>query len=186
VEYADAKHFAYTPGKRPVAGDNGDAEVLRDVLDDVGASEELADDCEPIDDEAGIVENLINDGVDPLQVADSDVRQLVTDMMDSVEGQVSTNPSSSKIQPTKDYMDYQIYKSTLVFQLNGNPFLSKDRLTHVKNSICFNNSHDYLNAGTLHSSCLLGIGSDCGVFFMQRRSTTLSSTVKAAARRSST
>jgi hypothetical protein len=48
VELTDAKHFAYTPGKRPVAGDDGDAEVLRDALDDASASEDPVDDCKQV------------------------------------------------------------------------------------------------------------------------------------------
>ena len=37
---------------------------------------------------------------------------------------------------------------------------------HVKNFIYFNNSDDYLSARTSHNTCLLGIGSDCGIFFV--------------------
>jgi hypothetical protein len=74
----------------------------------------------------------------------------------------------------------EIYKSTLVSQLNGNPFLSKDRLIRVKNSINFINSEDYLRAANCANTQLLRLGSDCAVFFVHRISTTQTSAVKAA------
>jgi hypothetical protein len=67
-----------------------------------------------------------------------------------------------------------MYKSTLVSQLNGNLLLFKDRSTQVKNSIYFNNSDDYLHSGTLEYTCLIEIGSDCGVFFKQKSNTFMS------------
>jgi len=71
----------------------------------------------------------------------------------------------------------------LVGQLNGTPFLSKDRLTRVKKSICFNNSEDYLNAAQCSDTCFVGIGSDVGVYFVQRSTITRPSTVAAAKKR---
>jgi hypothetical protein len=73
-----------------------------------------------------------------------------------------------------------VYKSTLVNELNGNPFLSKDKLTRIHNSIYFNNSEDYLSAATSNSICLLGLGSDCGVFFVENQSCAVGSAAKAA------
>jgi hypothetical protein len=61
-----------------------------------------------------------------------------------------------------------VYKSTLVNELNGNPFLSKDKLTRIRNSIYFNNADDYLSVASSTSTCLLGLGSHCGVHFSGR------------------
>jgi hypothetical protein len=66
-----------------------------------------------------------------------------------------------------EYQRNKIYKSTLVSQLNANPFLSKDRLRRVKKSLYFNNSDAYLIATSSSSTCLLGLGSDCGVYLVQ-------------------
>ena len=66
-------------------------------------------------------------------------------------------------------MEKAIYKSTLVAELNGNPFLSKDQLTRIKNSMYFNNAEDYLSAANSTIIVLMGLGSDCGVLFMQSR-----------------
>jgi hypothetical protein len=75
-----------------------------------------------------------------------------------------------------------IYKSTLVSQLNVNPFLSKDRLTRVKSLIYFNNFEAYLSATECANRCLIGLGSD-GIFLVQTVSLTQSPSVKAALRR---
>jgi hypothetical protein len=70
-----------------------------------------------------------------------------------------------------------------VSELNGNPSLSKDRLTRVRNSIYFNNAEDYFSAASSNSTMLLGLGSDCGVFFLQSANLNTTSVVKAAKRK---
>ena len=80
------------------------------------------------------------------------------------EQQVSYNTPSSKVLPIVTFQGHSIYKSTLVSQLNGNPYLSNDRLTRMRNSIYFNNSDDYLAASSSTTSMLLGLGSDVGVY----------------------
>ena len=59
-----------------------------------------------------------------------------------------------------------IYKSTLVSELNGNNFISKDQLTRVRNSIYSNNADNYTTTSYSISLMMLGFGSDCGVFFV--------------------
>ena len=68
-------------------------------------------------------------------------------------------------------------------RLNGNPFLSKDRLTKVKDSIYFNNSDDSLNAANSIETHLLGLGSNCDVYFVHQVTTTQSSIAKAVGKR---
>lgn len=43
-------------------------------------------------------------------------------------------------------------------------------MTRVRNLIYFNNSDNYLNAASSSTSCFLEIESDCGVFFLQEKS----------------
>ena len=76
-----------------------------------------------------------------------------------------SQPSSTHIQLVVTYEGHTIYKSTLVSQLNGNHFLSEDRLTRVRNSIYFNNANDYIATSSSTSLMMLGLGSDCGVLF---------------------
>ena len=96
-----------------------------------------------------------------------EVRDALSNMLSSHEPQVTTVMAPPRITPTVAFSGHTIYKSTLASQLNGNPFLSKDRLTRVKNSMYFNNHDDYLSAAASSNTCLLGIESDCGVYFVQ-------------------
>jgi hypothetical protein len=63
--------------------------------------------------------------------------------------------------------------------MNGNPYLSKDILTRMKNSIYFNNSDDYLAVASSTTSMLFGLGSDSGVYFKDSKGSRTSSTVMA-------
>jgi len=56
-------------------------------------------------------------------------------------------------------------------------------LTRVKKSLYFNNSEDYLQAAQCENTCFVGIGSDVGVYFLQRSTITRPSTVTAAKKR---
>jgi len=104
-------------------------------------------------------------------------------MLSSEEPQVSSTVPKDKVILFVEFVGHKIFKSTLVSQLNANPFLSKDRLTRVRNSIYFNNSDDYINASSSTETMLLELGMDCGVYFMQRTTMTMSSSVKAVMRR---
>ena len=59
-----------------------------------------------------------------------------------------------------------MFKSTLIVEFNGNPFLSKDRLTQVRNSVYFNNTNDYISAANSENTCLLRLGLDCAMYFV--------------------
>ena len=47
----------------------------------------------------------------------------------------------------------------------------------------FNNHNDYITGAAYSSTCLLGLGSDYGIYFVQRSSTILTSTMKAVGKR---
>ena len=57
----------------------------------------------------------------------------------------------------------RIFKSTLVSQLNGNPSLSKDRLTRIRAGILYMKPK-LLSVG--NHDTLLKLGCDCGVCFL--------------------
>lgn len=186
LEKADSKHLAFVPGRSPVAGEDGDSEVLREALQVPTAvdSEEHGGDSNPNDVLEDVLEDeVLDDGLDSLALLEDKTRDVLNEMLNSQEMQVSTLVTLDRIVPVVEFGGCQIFKSTLVSQLNGNPFLSKDRLTRVRNSIYFNNSEDYISAASSSNKCLLGLGSDCGVFFLQRNTLTKSSTVKSALKR---
>ena len=179
VEKTDPRHMAFVPRTRIVRGEDGDAEVLRDsIMTDSSAQEgEIARLLH-------LEEDIEHDGLDNLSVLQEEARDALTSIMNDEEVQVNPCNVPSIVVPYVECSGHRIFKSTLVTRLNGNPFLSKDRLTRVRNSIYYNNSDDILNASSSSNSCLLGVGSDCGVFFVQRSSIGISSTVKAAVQRS--
>ena len=134
-------------------------------------------------DEATLKNDVFNDGLNATIVIEGEVRDAIFDMLGSHEDQPQSIPCPSQVHPIVQFSGHIIYKSTLVSQLNGNGFLSKDRLTRVKHSMYFNNHDDYVTAAASFSTCLVGIGSDCGVFFVQHNTTGLSSTIRLAKKR---
>ena len=184
VERADPKHWVYVPPTRPVPGEDGDAEVLRESLVEGECST-----CEGDDGEANGSgpDSLYEDEGDFLRVTEKECRHAISEMLDEAKprqpGMSDCGSPDQKIQPVVQCNGQTIYKSTLVADLNGNPFLSKDRLTRIKNSVYFNNADDYLSAANSSTTTLLGLGSDCGVLFVQSATLNQSSTVQAAKKR---
>lgn len=185
VERADKQSFAYTPTSKPIHGEDGDMEVLRSDLQEVEhelerriASENLHPSiCEHVEEE------IVDDGADSMIVVDTETRDAISEMLDFHEEHVGASSVDTKVIPIVQFNGHSIYKSTFVGQLNDNPFLSKDRLTRVKNSMYFNNSEAYLSAAESSSACLVGIGSDVGVYFVQRSTISRTSVVKAVKKR---
>ena len=105
---------------------------------------------------------IFDDGSDLVVV----LEVVLNSMLDRHENQVADAIHESKVIPHVQFNDATIFKSTLVSQLNGNPFFSKYRLTRVYNSMYFNNSEDYLTTIGSSSTCLLGLESDCTIFFV--------------------
>jgi hypothetical protein len=169
-EKEDNKQFAYVPSNAPVHGEDGDCEVLRHILE-VEAGRLVDEDSVHEEDEEDVTEATV--------VAEMEARDVIQSMLDSHEAQVILECRADKIVPFVVYEGNQIYKSTLVSQLNGNPFLTKDHLTRVRNSIYFNNSDDYISAANASNTCFLGLGCHCAVYMVQRSNTKQSSVSKA-------
>ena len=180
LEKSDPKHMSFTPGEKPIQGEDGDAEVLRSELECTRLEELLEEGLTPTTENAKGIGEFDSEIQQQLE---DDMGQVVNDMLNSQEVYALDPSGTPQVVPLIQFSGHTIYKSTLVSQLNGNPFLSKDRLTRVKNSIFFNNSDDYVTATSSSTSMLLGLGSDCGVYFVQRSTTRLSSTVKSVVRR---
>ena len=129
------------------------------------------------------IEDDIDDSIEHLAALEEETCDAIMDILNCALPQVTMLQSNEKIMPTMEVDGHYIYKSTLVSQLNGNHFLSKDRLTRIKHSIEFNNHNNCMRVGLSSSTGLLCIGSDCGVYFVQRSTTRISSTVKFVAKR---
>ena len=179
MERADPRSFAYKAGARPQAGEDGDSKVLRDRLQvQTGTADGIRDTPAMRDS----IEDDIDDSVEHLATLEEETRDAITDVLNCALPPVTMLPSNEKITPIVEVDGHCIYKSTLVSQLNGNRFLSKDRLARIKHSIEFNNHDNCMQAGSSSSTGLLCIGSDCGVHFVQRSTTRISSIVKSAAK----
>ena len=163
-------------------GKDGDSEVLHADLE-AEAGREVSVDSNFVPCAEG-EEVIVDDDFPILFVLEVEAQDVVSDVLNLEEPQISNALPSDKVIPYVQYGGHNIYKSTLVSQLNANPFLSKDRLTRVKNSIYFNNFDDYISASSSTDTMLLGLGMDCRVYFMQRSTTRISSSVKTAVRRS--
>ena len=128
-------------------------------------------------------DEIVDSYMDEVGEVEDEVRDVPRKMLEIDDDQVPTTHVQENISPIVTYQGHSIYKSTLVFQLNENPFLSNDRLTWVRNSIFFSNNNNYLTATLSSTTMLLGLGLNVGVYFKQRTSTMLTSAVKAAQKR---
>ena len=70
------------------------------------------------------------------------------------------------IMPTVEHGEKLVYISTLVLELNGNPILLKDNLILCQVVNLYNNTKDYMIATSCNSTHLLGLGLECGVYFV--------------------
>ena len=184
LEAADDKHWAYSPPARPVAGEDGDSEVMRETL---ASNSESPCESEHAADFQEIEDAMCDDGLNNVEVAEDECRHAICEILNTAESHEETSErageGTARISPVVEYSGKTIYKSTLVSELNGNPFLSKDRLTRIRNSVYFNNAEVYLSASSSSSTCLVGLGTDCGVYFEFDDSNATSSTAQAAQKR---
>jgi hypothetical protein len=186
VEWTDAKHFAYTPSKMPVADEDGNVEYLWHTLEiqAQNADDNLCNDHSPCEEAELIAEEFdVAEDTQHITAVEDKVRGAIWDMLDKHEVVIDDPYEGQKIIPIVEYSDNVVFKSTLVSQFNGNPFLSKDRLTRIRNLIYFNNADEHLSAANSETTCLLGLGSDCGVYMIQK-STTMASRAAGRPRRS--
>ncbi|KAL3701925.1 hypothetical protein R1sor_019947 [Riccia sorocarpa] len=108
-------------------------------------------------------ENTESDGVNDLHVLENETRHVMAKYLDqALSGSVFSE--SPRVDPMVSFDGHQIYKATLVSQLNGNPMLSKDRLTRIKQSVYFNGVKPKPREPGI-PSCIMDIGSDCAVLF---------------------
>jgi hypothetical protein len=121
--------------------------------------------------------------MEAMAAMECEVRDALSSLLDDLEMHIQDTDAPMQVSPLVEYSSNKIFKSTLVGQLNRNPFLSKDMLTRVRNSIYFNNTDDYLSAANSSNTCLLGLGSGCAVYMMQRSTTRVSSMSRVAGKR---
>ncbi|KAL3693255.1 hypothetical protein R1sor_006906 [Riccia sorocarpa] len=102
-----------------------------------------------------------DDSVDDLSIVGHETRHVLAEVLQQVH---SDGASVRKYDPMVEYEGHTIYKATLVSQLLGNPTLSKDRLTRIKQSVYFNGVKPKPRQDGV-PVCIVDIGSDCAVLF---------------------
>ncbi|KAL3681471.1 hypothetical protein R1sor_024427 [Riccia sorocarpa] len=142
--------------------------ALPDVDEETGDEAERADECSVWDmsltrgiSEEGPDNEEDDDGVDDLSIIGHETRHVLADVLQQVH---SEGASVNKYDPMVVYEGHSIYKATLVSQLLGNPTLSKDRLTRIKQSIYFNGVQPKPRQEGV-PICIMDIGSDRAVSF---------------------
>ncbi|KAL3681170.1 hypothetical protein R1sor_024126 [Riccia sorocarpa] len=100
------------------------------------------------------------DRADDLSFIGHKTRHVMTEVLNEV---LSTE-SASKIDPMVSHEGHQVYKASLVSLLVGNPTLSKDRLSRIKQTIFFNGVKPKARVPGV-PVCILDVGSDCAVLF---------------------
>ncbi len=98
---------------------------------------------------------VLNDS--ELKTMESEWRHKLEGILDFVDENVNITT-----KPVVELDGKDMYKSCLVSQLNGNPTLSKDRLTKVRNGVYFKRDERAPKKGVAIG---FGIGSDCAVLF---------------------
>ena len=178
--------MSYSPSKKAIPGEDGDAEVICDseapLNQECNSGEEVHCDSGEEVELAVDVENLLPTCNDDIVIVEDEARHVLRDMLNVHENQLNcpNQRSDGKISPTIEYDGKVMFKSTLVSELNGNPFLSKDRLTRVRNSMYLNNAEEYMSAANSENTCLLGLGSDYAVYFVSNPAGPQTSTARAA------
>ena len=104
-----------------VRGEDGDAEVLRSDLE-ANASADVSVDSNVSPSTKG-EEEIIEDGCPTLTVLRDEAEHAISDILNFEEPQVSDALPSGKVIPFVQYGGHNLYKSTIVSQLNANPFL---------------------------------------------------------------
>lgn len=122
--------MVYMKSKNTFLGKDGDYEVLHKALD-VASIIDVELDNNKFNNFDELEGNFEEDRVEDLTILEEETRQVVVEMVDSMELQVMSQASSSNILPIVTYKGHIIHKSTMVSQLNENLFISKNQLTRV-------------------------------------------------------
>ncbi|KAL2634896.1 hypothetical protein R1flu_006375 [Riccia fluitans] len=102
------------------------------------------------------------DETNDLEVYGHEVRHVMSETMSILL--MEHAPTKKKVDPMVSYEGHQMYKASLVSLLVGNPTLSKDRLTRIKQSVYFNGVKPKPRVDGV-PVCIMDVGSDCTVLF---------------------
>ncbi|KAL2609282.1 hypothetical protein R1flu_027855 [Riccia fluitans] len=102
------------------------------------------------------------DETNDLEVYEHEARHVMSETMSTLL--MEHCPANRKVDPMVSYDGHEMYKASLVSLLVGNPTLSKDRLTRIKQSVYFNGVKPKPRVDGI-PLCIMDVGSDCTVLF---------------------
>ncbi|KAL2651208.1 hypothetical protein R1flu_019336 [Riccia fluitans] len=102
------------------------------------------------------------DETNDLKVYGHEARHVMSETMTTLL--MDHAPTNRKVDWMVSYEGHEMYKASLVSLLVGNPTLSKDRLTRIKQSVYFNNVKPKPRVDGV-SVCIMDVGSDYAVLF---------------------
>jgi hypothetical protein len=175
VVKANNKSFASILATTLVSSKDGDLELLRVALEGPLQDEELPSEEEVLVENGSslhgkfnktIAKKEVGDGLEILGMVEEEARMAIQDLLEGSEESIVSISIPQKISFVILYSSHTIYKSTLISQLNCNPFFSKHRLTRIKNSIYHNNNDYYVSIAEITNTYMLGLWLDCVVHFI--------------------
>ncbi|KAL2632184.1 hypothetical protein R1flu_016870 [Riccia fluitans] len=102
------------------------------------------------------------DETNNLEVYGHEARHVMSETMSTLS--MEHAPTNRKVDSMVSYEGHEMYKASLVSLLVGNPTLSKDRLTRIKQSVYFNNVKPKPRVDGI-PMYIMDVGSDCAVLF---------------------
>ncbi|KAL2621663.1 hypothetical protein R1flu_001868 [Riccia fluitans] len=102
------------------------------------------------------------DETNDLEVYEHEARHVMSKTMSTLL--MEHAPTNRKVDPMVSYEGHEMYKASLVSLLVGNPILSKDCLTRIKQSVYFNGVKPKPRVDGV-PVCIMDIGSDCAMLF---------------------
>ncbi|KAL2622603.1 hypothetical protein R1flu_002808 [Riccia fluitans] len=148
----DHKHFELNYMEEVVEMPNKElSSDLWDILEAIGAPSTMEVDVDAEGDET-------ND----LEVYGHEARHVMSETMSTLL--MEHAPTNRKVNPMVSYEGHEMYKASLVNLLVGNPTLSKDRLTCIKQSVYFNGVKPKPRLDGI-PVCIMDVESDCVMLF---------------------
>ncbi|KAL2642626.1 hypothetical protein R1flu_010213 [Riccia fluitans] len=102
------------------------------------------------------------DETNDLEVYGHEARHVMSETMSTLL--MEHAPTNRKVDPMVSYEGHEMYKASLVSLLVGNPTLSKDRLTRIKQSVYCNGVKPKSRVDGV-PVCIMDVGSDYAVLF---------------------
>ena len=119
LESADTQSFSFHTTGKPVWGEDGDMEVLREDLREKESELQRRAELHELQHlENDIEEDVLDDGVEALTVVESETQDIISEVLSNHEDHIPGTSTPVKVVSFVEFDGNRIFKSTLVGQLN--------------------------------------------------------------------